>query len=86
MDSVPDGHQQHHDDAQPAGPVTLAGLRAAYPAWLILVRLDIGICTAENRSADGRTIRYLVGMNLIELAAKLATAETVGPTATAAGP
>ena len=86
MSTIPDDHQPHHDDAQPAGPVTLAGLRARYPAWIILVRLDIEACTAEHRSTDGRTIRYLVGMNLIELAAKLATAELVEPTAPAAGP
>jgi hypothetical protein len=84
MPTIPDDHPQHHDTPQaPAEPVTLAGLRAQYPAWIILVRLDIGICTAEHRSADGRTIRYLVGMNLIELAARPATAECVKPTASA---
>jgi len=83
MPSVPDDGSTHHDDAQadPAS-ITLAGLRAQYPDWEILVHLDSSIVSAEHRSADGRTTIYLVAFTLAELAAKLATAadkpETAG--------
>jgi hypothetical protein len=75
MPSVPDDH----DPGQPAGKITLTGLREQYGDWEILVHLEGSIVSAEHRSADGRAVRYLVADSVAGLAAKLETATTVEP-------
>jgi hypothetical protein len=75
VNSVPDDHQPHHDPTS----VTLAALRKRYGDWEILIHLDNAIVSAEHRSGDGRTVRYIVAESVSELAGKLATASVVEP-------
>jgi hypothetical protein len=65
----------------PPAPVTLADLRRLYGAdWEITERpAGMLVVTAEHRSGDGRSVRYLVAHSVAELAAKLETAGTVEP-------
>ena len=65
----------------PAAPVTLADLRHLYGRdWEITERpAGVPIVTAEHRSGDGRSVRYIVAHSVRELAGKLATAGTVEP-------
>ena len=67
MPSVPDDHQ--HDN----GPA-LAALRAEYPAWTIAYEAHLGVYSAELKSDDGRSLHYLCGHDLAELATRLGTA------------
>jgi hypothetical protein len=65
----------------PPAPVTLADLRERYgDLWEITERpAGMLVITAEHRSGDGRSVRYLVAHSVAELAAKLKTAGTVEP-------
>jgi hypothetical protein len=67
-------------NGDPAGAL-LAQMRAQHPAWQISAHpLGLGLWTAEHRSADGRSIHYIVCHNGAELAAGLAAAdEDAGP-------
>ena len=73
MNSVPDQPAAHHDT------ITLAGLRAKYAGWEILIHLDNAIVSAEHRSAGGRAVRYIVAASVAEMAGKLETATVVEP-------
>lgn len=70
MSTIPDDHSRGYGN----GPA-LAALRAEYPApWVIRYEAPLHIYSAELRSADGRSVHYLCGHDLSELAARLATA------------
>jgi hypothetical protein len=61
-------------------PGSVAWLTAMFSEWDIKVRPGgLDVITAEHRSADGRSIRYIVASTAGELARKLETAETVRP-------
>jgi hypothetical protein len=68
MASVPDQPSPHHD--QPS----LAELRSRYPQWTIDGPAALGVYTAELWGDDGRSLHFLAGHNLAELAARLGTA------------
>jgi len=64
-----------------SGPMrepTLDEIAAAFPSWEI-GRAPLDMYAAEQRSAGGRHIRYLVGRSLMELAQRLETAEQIAP-------
>ena len=65
----------------PPSPVTLAELVRRYGGeWEIIAHAtDLPVWTAEHRSGDGRSIRYIVAHSPAELAAKLESAGTVEP-------
>lgn len=73
------------DPTSPASPAPSSlppdALLAEYEdRWEILARPGgLDVWTAEHRSRDGRSIRYLVGRTPGELAGKLASAEVVEP-------
>ena len=70
MPTIPDDHQPGHGN----GPA-LAALRADYPApWVIRYEAPLHIYSAELRSNGGRTLHFLAGHDIGELAARLATA------------
>ena len=72
MSTIPD--EPHGNHAQ------LAELRQRYPEWVIEYGASgLPILTAELRSEDGRSIHFLAGHTLDELAARLETATTVQP-------
>ncbi len=72
-----------HDPSttDPPAPVTLDDLVHRYGgAWEIQCSPGgLPVVTAEHRSGDGRSIRYLVAHDIAGLAAKLETAGTVEP-------
>jgi len=60
--------------------VTFAGLRARYGRrWALREEAGYGLLTAEQRTADGRSIRYLVAQSPAELARKIERAEAAAP-------
>jgi hypothetical protein len=70
MPTIPDDHQPGYGN----GPA-LAALRSQYPApWVIRYEAPLHIYSAELRSADGRSLHYLCGHDVGELAARLVTA------------
>jgi len=71
MSSVPDDRRPYH--------AQLAGLRHRYPEWTIEGPAGLPVFTAELRSDDGRSLHYLAGHDLDELAARLAAATTATP-------
>ncbi len=72
--TISDDHLPHHDRE------ALAALRSGFGAWDIQFRPGgLPVFTAERKSGDGRSIRYLVAHSPAELAAKLETAGTVAP-------
>ncbi len=63
-----------------AGQITLDQLVAKYGGrWTITTHESLPVLVAEHRSQSGRSVRVIVAHNPGELAAKLATAETVEP-------
>jgi hypothetical protein len=63
-----------HSNVAPLAPGDpLTALAAEYPEWH-LRPAPPGVA-AEHRSANGRSIRYFAARSVVELAAKLATAE-----------
>jgi hypothetical protein len=66
MNSIPD--KPH--DAHPS----LAELRARYPGWTIEGPAALHVYTAELTTHGGRSLHFLAGHTLDELAARLASA------------
>ncbi len=66
MPTIPDDHQQYHPQ--------LAELRRRYPQWVIEGPAALYVFTAELRSHGGRSLHFLAGHDVAELAARLATA------------
>ena len=71
MNSVPD--QPHADHPQ------LAELRQRYPEWTIEGPAALHVYTAELRTDGGRSLHFLAGHDVAELAARLATATETTP-------
>jgi hypothetical protein len=82
---------QDHPSSSPCPPVTSALINAPTAEAIALLNPYLGrwkiganpgglpVWTAEHCSPDGRHIRYIVAHSAEELAAKLESAETVGP-------
>ena len=70
MPTIPDDHQPHHDHAQ------LAVLRVQYPEWTIERSPALPVFTAELAGHGGRSLHYLVGHTVGELAGRLGAART----------
>lgn len=70
-----------HPPTPPATPLPHDALLAAYAErWEIIERPGgLPVWSAERRSGDGRSVRYLVARSPRELAQKLETAEVVEP-------
>ena len=64
--SVPD--QPHGDHSQ------LAALRLRYPEWTIEPPAALHVWTAELTTEGGRSVHFLAGHDIEELADRLATA------------
>lgn len=63
---------------QPA--YSLDDLRRLYGhAWEIIQHTSLPVWSAEHKSGDGRSVRYIVAYSAAELAAKLETAGVVEP-------
>lgn len=71
MNSVP--------DQSPAQQPSLGALRQQFPDWTIEPPGALHVWTAELRSADGRSLHYLCGHDIGELAARLEVAAKVTP-------
>ncbi len=67
MPTIPDDHQPHHDQA-------LSELRQRYPQWVIEGPAALPVYTAELRTHGGRSLHFLAGHDLGELAVRLAVA------------
>ncbi len=68
MPTIPDDHQPHHDQ------MSLSELRQRYPQWVIDGPAGLPVYTAELRSDNGRSLHFLAGHDIDELAARLAVA------------
>jgi hypothetical protein len=66
MSTIPDDHQPQ----QPS----LEELRRRYPEWTIEGPAELHVYTAELRTHDGRSLHFLAGHTIDELAARLASA------------
>jgi len=71
MHSFSDDHQPHHP--------TLDALRRQYPEWTIDPPAQLHVWTAELIGDGGRSLHFLCGHDLDELAARLATATAIAP-------
>jgi hypothetical protein len=65
----PELPRQHHEHDG-----ALDELQQCYPAWTIDGPAALHVYTAELRTGGGRSIHFLAGHDLDELAARLATA------------
>jgi hypothetical protein len=71
--------QPSHPAPEPASAIGGTELRERYgDRWRIACEAP-GVWSAERRSPDGRSLRYICAETPAELAAKLATAEVVVP-------
>lgn len=66
MNSIPDKPHDVHP--------SLAELRLQYPEWTIEGPAALHVYTAELTTDDGRSIHFLAGHDIAELAARLASA------------
>jgi hypothetical protein len=65
------------DPAPDDDDAALTALRERFPEWDVRYEAALHVWTAELRSADGKSLRFLAGHTLNELAVRLETATTV---------
>jgi hypothetical protein len=61
-------------DQPPTQQPSLDGLRRKYPEWTIEGPAALHVYTAELRTHGGRSLHFLAGHDVAELAARLETA------------